>query len=65
MVDLGDALELEEPGEPGTTTLLTEEGWQAVPYEEPGDGWRLLPDGSWESPDRLTRSFPLDTPTGD
>lgn len=65
MVEPADALEIEEAGEPGTTTFLTEEGWQAGPYEEPGDGWRLLPDGSWEAPDGLTRSFPLDAATGD
>jgi hypothetical protein len=65
MVDPADVLELDEQGEPGTTTFLTEEGWQAVPYEEPGEGWRMLPDGSWESPDGHTRTFPLDNATGD
>jgi len=65
MVESTDTVEFEEPGEPGTTSVLTEEGWQLTRYEEPGDDWRLLRDGSWESPDGLTRSFPLDTPTGD
>ena len=65
MVNPTELLEFEDAGEPGTTATLTEEGWQATDYEEPGEDWRLLPDGSWESPDGLTRSYPLDTPTGD
>jgi hypothetical protein len=65
MVESAEMLEFEDAGEPGTTAVLTEEGWQATDYEEPGTDWRLLPDGSWESPDGLTRSFPLDAPTGD
>jgi len=60
-----EMLDFEEAAEPGTTAILTEEGWQTTPYEEPADGWRLLDDGSWESPDGLTRSYPLDAPTGD
>jgi hypothetical protein len=65
MLNPTDMLEFEEAGEPGTTATLTNEGWQAVTYEEPADDWRLLADGSWESPDGLTRSYPLDAPTGD
>ena len=65
MVDSPDVLEFDEAGSPGTTAVLTEEGWQVVDYEEPGDDWRLRQDGSWESPDGLTRSFPINPPTGD
>ena len=57
--------ELEETAEPGTTAVLTDEGWQVIDYEEPGTDWRLLGDGSFESPDGRTRSFPVDAPNGD
>lgn len=65
MDNLTEMLQLEDGGEPGTTATLTTEGWQATDFEDPGDDWRLLPDGTWESPDGLTRTFPLDAPTGD
>jgi len=65
MMNPAEMLEFEEAGEPGTTATLTSEGWQVVDYEEPGEGWRLRDDGSWESPDGQTRSYPLDSPTGD
>jgi hypothetical protein len=64
MVESTEVLEFDEAGDPGTTATLTEEGWQVVDYEEPGDEWRLLQDGSWEAPDGLTRSFPVDAPNG-
>ncbi len=48
--------------EPGDSFTLTAEGWQRVDYAEPGDDWRLIGDGSWESPDGLTRTWPLDAP---
>ena len=44
--------------EPGVTRVLTEEGWEESRYIDPGDGWRLLDDGSWSSPDGHTRSWP-------
>jgi hypothetical protein len=65
MVESAESVEFEEAGDPGTTAVLTEEGWQVTDYEEPGQDWRLLQDGSWESPDGLTRSFPVDAATGD
>ncbi len=65
MTDLFAADALEEPGEPGTSFALTDEGWQAIAYEAPGDDWELLPDGSFRSVDGLTRSFPLDNPAGE
>ena len=49
--------------EPGDSFTLTAEGWQRVDYAEPGDDWRLVVDGSWESPDGLTRTWPLDAPS--
>ncbi len=49
--------------EPGDSFTLTREGWQRVDYMEPGDDWRLTPDGSFESPDGLTRTGPLDSPS--
>jgi hypothetical protein len=48
--------------EPGVTRVLTEEGWEESIYIDPGDEWRLLDDGSWASPDGLTRSWPLAGP---
>jgi hypothetical protein len=48
--------------EPGVTRVLTAEGWEAVDFVDPGDDWRLLEDGSWASPDGLTRSWPLAGP---
>jgi hypothetical protein len=69
MVEPIEIVEAEEaaeaPAEAGSTAVLTEEGWQVTDYEEPGPDWRLLGDGSWESPDRHTRSFPVDTATGE
>ncbi len=65
MTDLFDVTDLEEPGEPGTSFTLTDEGWQAIAYEAPGDDWELLADGSFRSLDGKTRSFPLDNPAGD
>ncbi|MEK6720706.1 MAG: hypothetical protein AABZ33_08575 [Chloroflexota bacterium] len=65
MTDLVDVAELDEQGEPGTSFLLTDEGWQSVAYEPPEHDWELLADGSFRSLDGLTRSFPLDNPAGD
>jgi hypothetical protein len=65
MMESGEMLEFDEAAEPGTTAVLTEEGWQVTDYEAPGEGWTLLADGSWESPDGQTRSFPIDAATGD
>lgn len=47
----------------GTTVVLTAEGWEEADYEDPGDDWRLLADGSYLSPDRTIRSWPLAGPT--
>ncbi len=51
--------------EPGTSFVLTAEGWERVEYQEPGPDWRLRSDGSFESPDGLTVTWPIDPPTGD
>jgi hypothetical protein len=51
-----------EEVEPGVTRVLTEEGWEASIYVDPGEDWRLQEDGSWSSPDGRTRSWPLAAP---
>lgn len=45
--------------EPGMTRVLTPEGWEEALYVEPEDTWELLADGTWLSPDGMTRSAPL------
>jgi len=65
MTDLFAVTDLEETGDPGTSFTLTDEGWQAIPFEAPGDDWELLSDGSFRSLDGMTRSFPLDNPAGE
>lgn len=45
--------------EPGTTRVLTAEGWEEALYVEPEASWELLADGTWLSPDGRTRSAPL------
>jgi hypothetical protein len=42
---------------PGTTAVLTEEGWEASEYVAPGDDWQPQDDGSWLSPDHQTRTW--------
>jgi len=58
-----EASRLEEPEttdlEPGVTRVLTQDGWEETIYVDPDDDWRPRGDGSWESPDRHTRSWPL------
>jgi hypothetical protein len=53
---------IDDAPEPGDTFTLTAEGWQRVEYAEPERGWHLRSDGSWESPDGQTRTWPLDAP---
>lgn len=43
---------------------LTPEGWEPVDYVEPGEGWRPLQDGSFESPDGKMRTWPPADPAG-
>ncbi len=35
---------------------LTDSGWEPVDLVEPAADWRVLPDGSYESPDGTTRT---------
>lgn len=63
MGPLTDALD--DLQEPGSTMVLTEEGWQDADFQVPSDDWRALPDGSYESPDGRIRSWPLASPAGD
>jgi hypothetical protein len=54
----------EDDGLPlGASSVLTEEGWEAVEYIEPGPDWRLQADGSFVSPDGRTQSRPLVNPS--
>lgn len=51
---------------PGSTfTLHDGGGWEASDYLAPEDDWTLLPDGSYESPDGLTRTWLLAEPQPD
>lgn len=56
-----DELDRTDP-DPGVTRVLTAEGWEEANYIDPDDDWRHLRDGSWASPDGLTRSWPLAGP---
>lgn len=46
----------------GSSVVLTPEGWQRVDYAEPDETWTLRDDGSYESPDGRTRTWPLNPP---
>ena len=43
----------------GTTLVLTDEGWEQADYIDPEGDWIPLDDGSYQSPDGRTRSWPL------
>jgi hypothetical protein len=63
MVDpIAETNQAEEDLEPGTTRVLTADGWELVPYVDPEDTWELRDDGSWLAPDGLTRSWPIAGP---
>jgi hypothetical protein len=47
-----------ETQDAGSTVALGPEGWEAAAYMDPDDDWNLLPDGSYLSPDGLTRTWP-------
>ncbi len=51
-----------ETQEAGSTFALGGEGWEASAYVDPADDWSLLPDGSFLSPDGLTRTWPVAGP---
>ena len=46
---------------PGTTAVLTAEGWESSEYVEPGDDWLAEPDGSLTSPDGSIRTWTTET----
>jgi len=52
----------DEEMEAGSSVTLTVEGWQRVEYAEPDETWTVRADGSYESPDGQTRSWPLNPP---
>ncbi|OGN86897.1 MAG: hypothetical protein A2X23_00750 [Chloroflexi bacterium GWC2_73_18] len=43
---------------------LTPGGWEPADYVEPGEDWQPLEDGSFESPDGKTRTWPRADPAG-
>jgi len=53
-----------EEQEPGTTAVLTAEGWERAAYVEPGDDWIARKDGSFESPDGTMRTWMPADPAG-
>ncbi len=55
------AFEPDDAGLPASFAL-TEAGWEEVDYVEPGSDWRITEDGSYESPDGLTRTRPVSEP---
>jgi hypothetical protein len=55
----------EEEAPDGTTFSLTAEGWQSVDFVEPDALWRVLADGSFESPDGVLRTWLPEDPAGD
>lgn len=60
-----DQLETErEDEEPGSTFVLTPQGWEAFEYTEPGDDWIARDDGSFESPDGTMRTWTPADPAG-
>ena len=63
MADQTVEVEREEE-EPGTTFVLTPEGWEAAGYIEPGDDWIVQADGSFESPDGTMRTWTPADPAG-
>jgi len=63
MADVSVEAEREEE-EPGTTFVLTAEGWEAADYVEPGDDWVVRADGSFESPDGTMRTWTPADPAG-
>ena len=59
---INDVSEPADELDPGTSRVLTAEGWEVVPFVDPEDDWGLQQDGSWLAPDGLTRSWPLGGP---
>jgi hypothetical protein len=53
-----------EEQEPGTTVVLTAEGWEATAYVEPEEDWVVREDGSLESPDGTMRTWMPVDPAG-
>jgi hypothetical protein len=53
-----------EEQEPGTTVVLTAEGWEATAYVKPEEDWVVREDGSLESPDGTMRTWMPADPAG-
>ena len=57
----GSAPEQEEE-EPGSSFILTAEGWELTDYTEPAGDWIVREDGSFETPDGTMRTLTPWTP---
>ncbi len=53
---------IDEEPDVGTSYTLTADGWEVADYQEPGRDWTLREDGSYESPDGLTRTWARSEP---
>jgi hypothetical protein len=53
-----------EDDEPGSTFVLTGEGWEVAEYVAPEDDWVVREDGSFESPDGTMRTWTPADPAG-
>jgi hypothetical protein len=62
MVDAADPQREDE--DPGSTFVLTADGWEVAEYVAPEDDWVLRDDGSFESPDGTTRTWTPADPAG-
>lgn len=62
MADLPDPQREDE--EPGSTFVLTVEGWEVTEYVAPEEDWVVRDDGSFESPDGTMRTWTPADPVG-
>jgi hypothetical protein len=62
MADVGQAEDRAENERPGTTMVLTAEGWEAAEFIDPETDWQLQDDGSFLSPDGTMRTWLLTGP---
>jgi hypothetical protein len=51
-----------DQADPGTTSILTPEGWEAASFVAPEPDWQLEDDGSYTAPDGRTRTWLLTGP---
>jgi hypothetical protein len=53
-----------EDDDPGSTFVLTTEGWEVSEYVAPEQDWTVREDGSFESPDGTMRTWTPADPAG-